>query len=114
MRRLQRARLHRHAVERSAEAAAPMHDFVAPHGQQQLDRFFETRARFGRVDAEVAVRTAQDAASSDDQGAPAGQHVQRGVVLGGAHRVERAEQRDAGAEPDAPGALGDRRQHDGR
>ena len=114
MRPLERPRLHGHALERGAKAPAPRHGFVAPRGEQQLDGLFEARARVGRVDAEVAVRAAQDAAPHHELDAAFREHVEGGVVLGGPHGIERAEQRHAGAEADALCALRDRRQHDGR
>ena len=64
--------------------------------------------------AEVCVGAQQHAAAGDDLDAPAGEHVDRRVVLGRANRIERAEQRHAGAEAQPRGALGDGGEHDGR
>jgi hypothetical protein len=46
--------------------------------------------------------------------APAAHHVQHRVGLGQASRIVEGQDRDRRAQPDAPGALRQRRQHDGR
>jgi hypothetical protein len=66
------------------------------------------------VEAEVRVGAAQHTAARDDLRASVREPVERGVVLGDPHRIERAEQRDARAEPQPRGARRDRREHHGR
>ncbi len=87
---------------------------LAPGGQHAGHVFLEERAGILRIQTEIRVRPAQDAAPRDDLDAPAREDVEGRVVLGRADRVERAEQRHARGEAQAAGALGDRREHDRR
>ena len=109
-----RARQGGRVRQRRVEPALPVDVLLAEQPPQQRVVLLEVVVLVGQLEAEQREVLVLVALADDDLEPPAGQHVDRRVVLRHPDGVEQAEHGDAGAQQDAVGGLRERAQQDRR
>jgi hypothetical protein len=97
--------------EGPAQLALPGYGHLLQESGEQVKLFIEQFFILAQVETEQREGFGERTASEDHLGAAVRDRIQAGEALKHAHGIVRAQDRHGRAEPDPPGARGDRRQH---